>query len=832
MNKYLTTILLAFSAVAAFAQGQVKGKVSDKASNTALSYVNIRVSEQGQEKVMKGAMTDENGHFNITGLAYGNYTLTVSLLGYKTVMRNFTLSESHPSVSYANIFIAEDAKTLKEVTVTGQRSSMKLEVDRKTFNVEQDIASAGGSATDVLENIPSVEVDNDGNISLRGNSSVEVWINGKSSGLTSDNRGDILRQLPSESIERIEVIDNPSAKFSAEGSAGIINIILKKDRKAGYYGSVQVGGDTSGGARASANINYNSAKFDAYANVGYHHRVNKGQSESYQEFLKSNDFMSSNGYNNQKGNGIFSRAGITWHATGKDDFSLNGMMMLGNGKNNSSTPYHYGIAGIPGYTRTMLRQTNGESDMRMLYGEFNYKHTFSARHTLHFTVGLNSWKMNNENIYQDSTEFFLPPAPTAYSYQKRPMKTNSRKWEVKLDYENALTEKLKLQAGYQGSFSHENSPQESFVDLNHWDGREMEEDVNFYNRFLYDTDIHALYTTATYNFGKFGIMAGLRGEYWHVNTESYNWQQNIDASLREKPFDKDYFQLFPSIFMSYQLTPTQQLQLNYTRRLRRPWGGQLNSFKNTQDASMISFGNPELTPEFSNSFSLNYLKQWTEHSLLVSAYYRPTSDVIQRINYQNHTDGLMYQTSMNVTRSTSTGLELTLKDKFFRILDLTTSANFYYYRLNGFAFDVDGQTISGRANQNFTWNARMMASIMLPYDLSVQLTGNYRSRQTITQGYRKASYGLDFGARKTFFNKKLTLSVNCRDVLDSRKFRNYTSSDTFKRHQLFRRGNRKVAVTLSWNFGNMKAKRPRMDMINGGQEDIDMQEQYSGRGEE
>ena len=214
MNKYLTTILLAFSAVAAFAQGQVKGKVSDKASNTALSCVNIRVSEQGQEKVMKGAMTDENGHFYITGLAYGNYTLTVSLLGYKTVMRNFTLSESHPSVSYANIFIAEDAKTLKEVTVTGQRSSMKLEVDRKTFNVEQDIASTGGSATDVLENIPSVEVDNDGNISLRGNSSVEVWINGKSSGLTSDNRGDILRQLPSESIERIEVIDNPSAKFS------------------------------------------------------------------------------------------------------------------------------------------------------------------------------------------------------------------------------------------------------------------------------------------------------------------------------------------------------------------------------------------------------------------------------------------------------------------------------------------------------------------------------------------------------------------------------------------------------------------------------------------
>ena len=173
-------------------------------------------------------------------------------------------------------------------------------------------------------------------------------------------------------------------------------------------------------------------------------------------------------------------------------------------------------------------------------------------------------------------------------------------------------------------------------------------------------------------------MSGLRGEYWKVDTESYTWEQEHDATKRAQPFKKDYFQLFPSVFLSYQFTDNDQLQLNYTRRLRRPWGGQLNSFKDTRDATTVSFGNPELTPEFSNSFSLNYLKTWTEHSLMVSAYYRPTTDVMQRINWQNQADGLMYSTTKNVAKSLSEGLEVVLKNRLFRILDLTTTANAYY----------------------------------------------------------------------------------------------------------------------------------------------------------
>ena len=345
-------------------------------------------------------------------------------------------------------------------------------------------------------------------------------------------------------------------------------------------------------------------------------------------------------------------------------------------------------------------------------------------------------------------------------------------------------------------------------------------------------DVHALYTTLTWKLGKFGVMGGLRGEYWRVNTESYTWEQEYQptADNRPTPFKKDYFQLFPSLFLSYQLTDNDQLQLNYTRRLRRPWGGQLNSFRDTRDATTVSFGNPELTPEYSNSFSLNYLKTWTEHSMMISAYYRPTTDVMQRINWQNPADGLFYSTSKNVAKSMSSGFEVTVKNKLFRILDLTTSANAYYYKLDGFQYVIDGQTVTGEEQSRFTWNARMIASVMLPYDLSVQLTGNYRSRQVVTQGYRKPGYGLDFGLRKHFLDKKLMLAISCRDVLDSRRWENITESETFLRHQLNRRRSRTVNFTLTYNFGNMKPKRRQGD--HQGEEVDDPSSNYSGAGME
>lgn len=825
MKRFIIFFLLCLCGYTGWAQGTVKGKILDRQKSEPLGFVNIKVTEQGSDKFVGGGITDAGGNFNVSGLKDGKYTLSLTFMGYKDVTRQFEITPAKREVQFKLLYMAEDAKQLNEVTVTGQRATMKLEVDRKSFDVGQLISNAGQAASDVLDNIPSIEVDNDGNVSLRGNSSVEVWINGKASGLTSDNRAQILQQLPAESIDRVEVIDNPSAKFSAEGSAGIINIVLKKDRKAGYYGSVQAGGDTRGGANTSFNVNYNSRLIDTYLNMGYRHRANTGHMESQQTSNAYNQTYDSD--SKQRGNNFFTRAGVTLHATTKDDFSLSGMLMHGGGNSHSYTPYIYTAVANDLNNYQLDRLNRSRTGMDMRYGEFNYRHSFNDKHFIDFTADLSSWKMNGDNWYQDST-VVVGIDDVTYSYQYRPQYINNHRKELKLEYENQVTKNFKIEAGYNGNFSRENTPQESYMDNTSFDGTNASEDKLFFNRFIYKQDLHAFYTTLSYKFGALSLMGGLRGEYWRVNTESYTWEQEHDASLREQPFKKDYFQLFPSVFMSWQMTETQQLQLNYTRRLRRPWGGQLNSFRDTRDATTVSFGNPYLTPEFSNSFSLNYLKQWNDHSLLVSAYYRPTTDVIQRISYKNKEDGLFYQTSMNVAKSVSTGLEMTVKNKLWRILDLTTSANAYYYRLNGFSYDIDGQTVTGNSDHNFTWNARMTASLMLPYDISIQTTGRYTARQVITQGYRKANYSIDFGARKNFFNKLFTLSVNCRDLLDSRRFETFTSGPNFTRHQINRRGGRRVSMTLTWNFGNMKQKK-RPNKSHNSENDMPMD--YNG-GEE
>lgn len=814
MKKLIVFCLLVLSAALCHAQGSVRGKVVDTATGSSMPFVNIAVYDKATQKFIKGAISDEKGLFYVTGLPYGSYTIKLSYMGYTELNKDFTLEAEHKHTNFNKINLSEDSQTLQEVTVTAQRPAMRLEVDRKSFDVSQDISNAGGAASDVLENIPSVEVDTEGNISLRGNTSVEVWINGKASGLTSDNRAEILQQLPAESIDRIEVIDNPSAKYSAEGSAGIINIVLKKDRTAGYYGSVQGGGSSRGSANASGNINFNVGKWEGYVNIGYRHRANDGGSSSYQEYLNTHQYQSYTTENDRMGNNLFSRAGITYNATKKDAFSLSGMMMVGSHKNGGVTPYHYGTIGAPQDSYIMLRNSSGHNDMRMFYGEFNYRHNFTDRHYLDFTVDYNNWRMDQDNVYQDSTEYFDESKPVEYDYQYRPMFNRNHSWEVKLDYENPITEDIMFQAGYQGNFRRENSPQESYIDETSWEGVNQVEDQEYYNRFIYNMDLHALYATATMKFGKLGVMAGLRGEYWRVNSESYDYEQEHDPSKRDPAFKKDFFQLFPSVFLSYQLTESQQLQLNYTRRLRRPWGGQLNSFRNTRDASMVSFGNPELTPEYSNSFSLNYLKTWSANSLLVSAYYRPTEDVIERISYQSSSDGMMYQTFMNVAKSLSSGVELVMKNQICKILNLTTTANAYYYKLNGFTYDIDGQTVTGEGNSNFTWNARMQASLMLPWDISFQVTGRYRSRQTVAQGYRKGNFRLNLGLRKSFLDRKLMLAINCRDVLNTGKFETYTSSETFTRYQKNWRSGRTVNFTLTYNFGNMKAKAPKKKVDN------------------
>ena len=338
MKKFLLFLvlgaLLPLSAV--MAQGSVRGKIVDETTGEPVEFVNILLNHKGNNNMAGGTITDEQGSFRIEGLEYGSYVLTVSYIGYQNSTREFTLSATAKNAHFKQIAISEDNQMLKEVEVTGIRSQMKFEIDKKVFNVDQAIASTGGSASDILQNIPSVEVDTEGTVSLRGSESVTVWINGKAQGLTADNQGDILEQMPAESIERIEVITNPSAKYSPEGTVGIINIVLKRDRKAGYYGSAQAGAsmyDTDfGGYNTSANINYSSGKLDAYANISYRERHHQNENTSYRENYLGNDttYLDQFGEGNMNGRNMFARTGLTWHITAKDHLSADFMGMMGN----------------------------------------------------------------------------------------------------------------------------------------------------------------------------------------------------------------------------------------------------------------------------------------------------------------------------------------------------------------------------------------------------------------------------------------------------------------------------------------------------------------------
>ena len=399
MNKLVYTLLLFIGvALNVQAQGVVRGKVLDKQNDEALQFVTVRLTDSAG-KLAGGGMTDVKGAFNFQGLKDGNYTLQLTLMGYKEVKRNVQITPQKRTVHFNALYMAEDQKMLKEVQVTGQRSQMKLEVDRKTFTVDEVLAAAGGSVSDLLENIPSVEVTTDGEISLRGNSSVEVWINGKSSGLTSDNRAEILQQIPAESIERIEVIDNPSAKYSPEGTAGIINIILKRDRRAGYYGSLQSGVNNQKGWNVGGNINYSSKWVDAYANLGYRKRKGNGGNMSDQRYRANenspfNSYQFSEGENNNNGGGLFARAGLTFHLSDNDDLSLGGMTMQGNRSNDNLTTYEYGTfdaAGNKTADRKLNRQTWGDGKNHMYNVELSFTHKFneSGTHKLDAMVEFN-----------------------------------------------------------------------------------------------------------------------------------------------------------------------------------------------------------------------------------------------------------------------------------------------------------------------------------------------------------------------------------------------------------------------------------------------------------
>lgn len=787
-----------------YAKGSVTGVVVNKETGDPMDFVTVQVVDSKTNKPLNiSVSTADDGSFRLPSLPDGSYVVRVMNVG--SVNQDRPVDVAGADIDLGVIKLADDSKVLKEVVVEGVRSQMRFELDKKVFQVDANIASAGQSASELLESIPSVEVDQDGAVSLRGNESVTVWINGKESGLTADNRAQILEQIPGESIDRIEVITNPSAKYSPEGTAGIINIILKKDRRGGYFGSAELSANSRGGGNASVNINYNTSKWDTYASVGFRMRHNSGGSLMRRKF-DNGDFTDSDGRSRNHGNNLFFRLGATYHLTDKDDFYLNGFGMFGHRWGHTTTDF---VSNMPGQWISDMQLSRNRGDNRGAHGEFGYTHKFSDDHTLDANVSYNHWGGPSWNSYTE--EEVWPGEVFENSYREQTMPINVNTWEAKIDYANTFNQYLKLEAGFNGSYSHENTPNTT------WLGTSPDDMViakDLYNRFIYTNNISALYFTLGGKVGNFSYSGGLRSESWQVRARSLEWDDVLDMPQQETAVPEykiNKFALFPSLYLSYALPYYNEVQINYTRRIRRPWGGQLNSFRDISDPTSISYGNPKLDPEFSNSFELNYLKSWTYHMISVSAYMRQASDVMNRLSYM---DGdVMYSTWANVSNRINSGVEIVSKNQLFAgWLDLTTTVNLYNSHISAWEYNMPTESgrevvLSNKKQNSFAWDARMMANVKLPWQLAFQATGRYSSDHKEAQGSHQGGWSVDLGLRKTFGD--WSVSLNCRDLFDSRKWKNTTIGDNYEQYNERWRGGRQIRLTIKYSFGNMKAKRNR-----------------------
>lgn len=806
MKKIVLIFLVSILSIPLMAAVGIKGTIVDAGDQSPLDFVNIALFKPGSKTPISGVSTDNNGVFNIPSVANGKYNLRISYVGYSTV--NQVLEVTGKQVNLGVIKLNEDSKKLKEVEVVAQGSQMHFDIDKKVFSVDQNISAAGGSASDVLKNIPSVTVDNDGNVSLRKDGNVEVWINGKASGLTADNRAQVLQQMPAESIQSIEIMTNPSAKFSPEGSAGIINIVMKQQHKAGYYGSVSAGltipDDGKLGKNLGASVNYSSSKFDSYINLGYRAMSFIGGGNTDRENWVGNDItmLKQSNTMNTSFSGLFMRAGIDYHLDTKNTVGLSGFGMDGSGKQGTNSQYSLtDISTSPITTLRDYSQINSGSGTRpSLNLNMDYKHDFDKKGSnLMASVSYSNHNRGGDNNYLQKDSSGDPTSNISQSTDSKDIN-----WDFKVDYTNKLSESSKIESGWESTVSNKTSSTSGVNNLNAASSVDI---PSYYDNFNYDEQIHAGYLTYGNKINKLTYQLGLRGELLTKKSTNTSKIGNTNADTIQVIPSKNFFHIFPSFYLSYSLPNDAELQFNYSNRVNRPRGQQINPFKNFSDSTNITYGNPDLKPQYSSSLELNYIKSWGAQSLSSSLYYHNTDDVIQNVRFLHN--GVMESTFANVTKSQNAGLELISKNRVLKFLSLTSSFNLYYSKLDSSTYENPYDKsikipIAGQSN--VSWSANILANFMLSKTFSGQITGQYSSPQIIAQGTQNAKYTLDLGVRQTFLDRNLSVSLNVRDLLNSNRNKSTTSGTGFSQSSTSYFNGRMYGISLSYNFGNMKPK--------------------------
>lgn len=834
MKRLFYIIVLFLPAISAMAQQTITGKVADSATRQAIEFANVALLRAGESVPASGATTDIDGEFFLTNIPDGNYKAVISFMGYNT--REINVVVNGKQVDLGRITLKENTQDLQEVEVVAQGSQMRFELDKKVFSVDQSIAAAGGSISDVLENIPSVEVDVEGNISLRNSDAVEIWINGKPAGLTAENRAQILQQMPAGSIKEIEVITNPSAKYSPEGTAGIINLVMKKDRQAGYYGSVTgrinyslaKPWTTPPGGELGLNFNFSKGIVDGYFNAGYHYHMSNGYTinDRYNFMATDTTRLKKDGRRQNHGGGLFLRGGLDFRITERSTIGISGFGIVesnndktkGFFSNKGSNPVHYELYDVTKYydpqddrnEQTLIRSYDRDEESRGSHPGGNvmidWRFEPVKSHSLSMSAQYADFQWNGTNFYTQRDYDIATNAVTSESVQEQDSKNRDRGVQLKADYEWKPTAASRLEAGWQTDLNWRSTLADA------WNGdRRAEQLQAYYNDFRNNEQTHALYITYGNRFwDKLAVQVGLRGELFvrHLESTYYNSANTLETAS----MDTTYFQLFPSVYISYSFDNGHELQANYTRRVDRPRGHQINPRQDFSDSTNIRYGNPALLPQYSSAVELNYLKTWERHVLSAGLFYRFADHVRQNIKYTDNT-GLMRNTFVNLGTRHEAGVELVAKNKFWgEHISLTTTLNFYYNRmdkayytptLNGVTYDevvIPVQNI-------FVWSARLNIGLMFTKTFMAQIAGQYSSPRVQAQGQSSHRYNIDISLRKTFLNRQLALALNVRDLLNSRSRKNTSYSDTFWQFQDNQWNGRMISLSLTYNFGNMKKNK-------------------------
>lgn len=797
MSRYICFLLCALVSATAFTQNglsqmQLSGHVMDAQSGESLEYATVAIFDSKNDSLLNGGITTADGTFSIK-TPPGEVKLTVEFMGYQSYSTNITMGNENKDIG--TISLEPDEKLLDAVDIQGEKSQLQLRLDKRVFNVGKDLTNKGSNAADILDNIPSVEVDVEGNVSLRGSQNVRILIDGKPSGLTGLGDGEGLRLLQGNLIESVEIITNPSAKYDAEGEAGIINIILKKDGGKGLNGAVEASTGYPHNHGLGANLSYRKGNVNLFGSYSLNYKKHNGSGYYYQEIYNADSTLISemNRKHQRGGLGNTGRLGMDFFIKEKNIITVSGMYRNVFGDNKADLVYH-DFDNEGNIIFITDRNETEDEDKQNIEVDLRFKKEFKKKDQK-WTVDA-KWHDSNDRESSTITEA-IRENDTSDIFQRVENVEDEINWLAQTDYVHPFGKTGKIETG--AKFTDRTIENNYAVDEQQ--NSEWVPVEGFNDVFTYEERIYAGYLILGMKHGAFSWQAGLRSEFSDIATHS----EANDTTNR-----RDYLDWFPSVHLSYELSKGNTLQASYSRRLSRPEFWWLLPFFTFSDSRTFPSGNPNLDPEYTNAIEASYLKVWGKGSLLSSIYFRHITGVIERIT-QVEDDGTAFMFPINLSTEKSAGLELSFNYTPWKWWSLTTGLNVAWSKRDG---EYEGEILG---NETIVSDVSLSSKWKLPQSMDLQISYKYQAPNQTTQGRRLSSNSVDAGFSKDFLKGDATITFSGKDIFNTRKRRIELDNDDYYRLNEFQWRGRQLVLTFSYRIN---AKKSRTGIIEGDNRDL------------